>query len=503
MLFLFGVLASIIYGKDLIVKKEYLKFISILTSQVKSFWFTILSRIIILFMAGLVLYAISLLPLLIFDGINLFSTSFPTLLVFILSILFFFNIGALIGLIKKQVFRTLVSIVVYFFLAMLLPLGMSFYSEISAKDIPSLIEYNFKNFNVVMQEEGKWKEKYGSSKSKESTIEEENKEYEEIMRKMKQIFRGNEEFIRKLSLKKIKQNQAFASFFPSLFYISVCESNSSTCVISQIEFNNYCQEIKEEFVDFIIEKEIEESYKKKEKKDSKKIEIENFIKGDDDLFFAKPKLPYNFWLGIILTVIYSIAILLILYWQHKKRLIIPASKISYKITFEKGNVLFIHCENDSIKTDIFKHYQNQGNALCLEKIDISHFQFNNIKPGELFKHLCRVSGTDEKKAIKNLEYMGIRDLSIFEPDEETILKIYTAVRTAGDYELIVLDDFLRKESKKFELCFHQLLLALEKSGKKIIYLSTESYDVVENFEDIIKIDKFEIIPIDLQGVTLR
>jgi HKD family nuclease len=99
--------------------------------------------------------------------------------------------------------------------------------------------------------------------------------------------------------------------------------------------------------------------------------------------------------------------------------------------------------------------------------------------------------------------MGIRDLSIFELDDETILKIYTAVKTAGEYELIVLDDFLRKESKKFESFFRELLLDLVKSGIKIIYLSTESFDITENLDDTIEIDKFLCIPIDLKEVTLR
>jgi hypothetical protein len=243
------------------------------------------------------------------------------------------------------------------------------------------------------------------------------------------------------------------------------------------------------------------SFKEKDKPLPEKVE--NFIKGDEDLFFAKPKLPYNFWLGVIFTVIYSIGMLLILYRQHKKRLKIPEPKISYQITFEKGNVLFTHCENESIKRDIFNRYKKQANALCLEKTNASDFQFDGIKANELFKHLCRVSGTDEKKAIKNLDHMGIRDLDIFELDEETILKIYTAVKTAGEYELILLDDFLRKESKKFELDVIQLLLALEEAGKKIIYLSTDSYDVSGNFDDNIKIDKFLSLPIDLKEVTLR
>jgi hypothetical protein len=392
---------------------------------------------------------------------------------------------------------------VYFLTVILLPWAMGLYAELSAKDLPSIIEFDFRNFNVLMQEEEKWEKKYGPPKSNEDSSEEEIKEFKEIMIKMKKIFKANEDSLRSRTLDKIKTQQTISSLFPTLFYFSTCES-SSTGVNSFMDFHSYCQEKKEGFVDFNIDKTFppkKEGVTIEDESASKKLE--NFIKGDEDLFFAKPKLPFNFWLGVFLTPFYSVLLLFLSFRIFKKRQKIQEPKISCQITFEKGNVLFIHCENESIKRDIFNHYQNQGNALCFEKFNISHFKFYGIKTRELFKHLCLVSEVDEKKALKNLEHMGIRDLNIFEPDDETILKIYTAVKTNADYELIVLDDFLRKESREFEIHFSRLLLALEKSGKKIIYLSTRSYDISMSLDDEVEIDKFAILPIDLKEVTLR
>jgi hypothetical protein len=124
MFLLLGVLGCLVYGMDTMVRKEYLKFISSFTGMGKAFWFTITARLIILFMAAIFLYAISILPLLVFDGINLFSNSFPVLSVIILSFLFFFSIGCLVGLKQSQFTRTLILVAVYFITVILFPWGL-------------------------------------------------------------------------------------------------------------------------------------------------------------------------------------------------------------------------------------------------------------------------------------------------------------------------------------------------------------------------------------------
>jgi hypothetical protein len=444
MFLLLGVLGGLVYGMDTLVRKNYMKFISNLTGSKKAFWFTITARLIILFWAALVLYAISVLPLLVFDGINLFITSFPVLSGIILLFLFFFSIGCLVGLKKSQFTRTLILVGIYFLMVILLPWVMGFYAELSAKDMPPLIEYDFRNFNVLMQEEENWGKKHVLPKANKAPSEEGIKDFKKGMIKMKKIFRGNEDSLKSQSLGKIKTQQTIASFFPTLFYFSICESSSSAGVNSIMDFHTYCQEKKDGFADFIMEK----SFAGKDIPLSKNIE--NFIKGDDDLFFSKPKLPHFFLLGVLLTLFYTGVFLLVSYRIQKKRHKIQEPKTAYTIEKEKENPLFVLCENVSIKEDIFNYYQSQK-AVC----------------------------------------------------HEIILKIYAALTTAADSELIVLDDFLKNESRELQKYFFNLLLFLEKSGKKIIYLNCQMKQSANNLYEKIKVDGFKAFPMDLNNTSVR
>jgi hypothetical protein len=499
MFFLLGVLACLVYGMDAMVKKDYLKFISNMTGSKKAFWYTVTARLIILFLAAIVLYAISVLPLLIFDGINLFSTSFPVLFTIILSFLFFFGIGCLVGLKESQLTRTLILGTVFFLMVILLPWAMGLYAELSAKDMPSLIDFDARNFNVLMQEEANRVKDHGLPKANETPSEEALKDFKKGFKKMKKIFRSNEDSLKGQSLDKIKTQQTIASLIPPLFYFSTCESSSSTGVDSYIDFHTYCQGKKEGFADYIMEN----SFPGTDQLLTKKVE--NFIKGDEDLFFSKPKMPYNFWVGVFLTPFYALILLFLTFAIHKRRMKVRAPVEAYRIEKEKDSPLFVLCENISIKEDIFNYYQSQRASVCLKKVETSDFQFYGVKSLELFKHLCHLSGVDKQKALENLKQMGIKDLSALPLCHEITSKIIAAVKTAADFEVIVLNEFLKNESREFERDFFKLLLFLEKSGKKIFYLSTQIYQTQtrNNVDEKIHVDKFKSLPINLNKVSLR
>jgi len=497
MFFLLGALACLIYGEETTVRKDYLNFISNLTGSKKAFWFTVTARLMILFLATLVLYAISVLPLLVFDGINLFKTTFTGLLVIILVFFFFFSIGCLVGLKKSKFTRGLILGAVYFIMAILLPWLMGLYGELSAKDMPSLIEFDYQNFDVLMQEEENQVKDHGPSIVNKVQGEDAIKDFKKKMRKMKKIFRSNEDSLKSQSIDKIKAQKTISSLIPTLFYFSTWESSSSIGADSYIDFHTYCQELKDGFTDFITDN----TFEGKDQTISKNVV--NFIKGDEDLFFSKPKLPYNFWLGVFLTPFYTVIILFLTFGILKKRMKVSAPSENYLIENEKYNPIFVLCETKAIKEDIFNQYKNQDNTVCLEKISTDDFQFYGIKPHDLFRQFCQLNGGYEKKAQDNLELMGIRNLKGLPETEEILLKIYAAVATAADFDKIVINDFLKKESREFENSFVNLLTSLETSGKKVIYLSCQMKQHSIRLEETIKIKGFEAFPLNFQNDSLR
>ena len=294
--------------------------------------------------------------------------------------------------------------------------------------------------------------------------------------------------------KRVKAYHLVSSFFPTSFYNASNRELSSKGFKNFIIFYQFTFDKKCEFIAFYIDRKFYKPFPK--------TGLEPFIKSDEDLFHSQSQLPYFFWLGVFLTLFYTAVLLFVFYRMQKKRMKIREPKTTYSIEKEKDNPLFVLCENVSIKEDIFNYYQSQK-SVCLEKINTGDFTFNGIKALEILKHLCQVSGIDETKALENLGHMGIRDLTALPICHDIILKIYAAVSTAADSELIVLNDFLKNESREMQKSFFNLLLFLEKPGKKIIYLSCEMKQTASTLYDKIKVDGFKVLPMDLNNTSLR
>jgi hypothetical protein len=420
----------------------------------------------------------------------------------ILNISFFSALGTIIGNLnrKKSTRRTILLILIIGFI-FFIPWVTTKINQRIVPEIESVSNHEFLNFKLLMEAEREIFNEIGTFKNDGSIAPENVKKIVEKYKKslFKDIM-NNQNKRKKKVIQRIKVQQTILSIFPVTFSISINKEISSCGGKSYIDFFSYSQIVKEDFKNFILKKKFYEG--------AKPGKVEPFTSKDDDknVFYAKSHLPFNFGLGVFLTPFYTVLLLFFSFRTLKKRMKVPGPTKAYQIENEEGNTLFVLCENVSIKQDIFNFYQNQQ-AVCLEKINTGDFMFNGIKAHELFKHLCQVSGVDEKKALENLTHMGIKDLSGLPVCHEIILKIYAAVTTAADSELIVLDDFLKNESREFERDFFSLLLFLEKSGKKIIYLSCQMKHTANYFDNNIKfpamVNGFKAFPMDFNNTTVR
>jgi hypothetical protein len=388
--------------------------------------------------------------------------------------------------------------VIYVVSILIIPLTFSESNHLFANDVKSLKEFELSNLKDFMEIERQGFKKIGTYNvdGKKAPPEVLNVIEEALNNELKTI-RKREQSRKEKILKNIKVTHTLFSLFPVTFYYSVNLEISGCGTLSFIDFYSFSKKRKEEFILFIIIKKFYEG--------AKPGKVEPFTSKDDDknVFYAKSHLPYNFGLGVFLTPFYTVLLLLLSFRILKKGMKIPEPKKSYQVENEKDNPLFVLCENEEIKTDIFKYYQHQKASVCLEKINTADFRFNSVKPHELFNHLCLVSGVDEKKAREHLAHMGIEDLGNFELNDETIMKIYVAVITATDFELMVLNDFVKKESRDFEFDIFKLLSQLVKDGKKIIYLSCQMLYPINSIDSNFKVDEFETIPLDFDNNTVR
>jgi hypothetical protein len=257
-------------------------------------------------------------------------------------------------------------------------------------------------------------------------------------------------------------------------------------------YYDYIQAVSERFMRFYIDKKFYSNH----------AEIESFIKGEENVFYSEGSLPANFWTGIFVTFIYINLLIIALYVKHKKKY---AFRKAGKPHIEFGgvrNILFVLCGDTALKDDVFQYYRARGDASCLSKINTNDFQFN-VGVKETLNHLREISGVDKQKASGNLELLGIQNPGPESPGHDDILKLYTAVKTAADHEYIVMDDFLKGESRRFEVDFFRLIAALDAAGKKLVFLSTEMYYPAESLNEKISVEKFGVFPVCLDKITLR
>jgi len=493
---------ALLGGYEITKYPDYLKFAFRKNQGQKILFFlSAFSQSTLLILSFVVLLFICIIWIFI-NGINLFNNCLLLILLIAILILFFLSVGSFCGsIIKNKSIQVGILAVIYICSIFFIPLLVNKGTQIIAQDVESLQVLELKNLKDFMEIERKSLKIIGIYENDGNAAPEKVIIIvEEALFKELKVIKNREQSRKIQIIDKIKVIQTVLSLFPVTFYLSSIKEMSSCGPRGFIDFFSFSQKSKNDFIIFIIrEKFYNKAMPGYVKPFTKKGENKN-------VFFAKSHLPFNFWLGIFLTLFYSVLLLFFSIRILKKRFKIPEAKTAYTIEQEKDNPVFVFCKNQAIKEDIFNFYQRQG-ACCLEKINTGDFMFNGVKAQEIFKHLCQVSGIDEQKTLENLNHMGIKDLRGLPVCHEIIIKIYAAVTTAADSDLIVLNDFLKNESRELEKALFNLLLFLEKTGKKVVYLSCQMWNTATPFEETIKFPEsangFTVFPLNVNKTSVR
>ncbi|NIM11494.1 MAG: hypothetical protein GTO45_16360 [Candidatus Aminicenantes bacterium] len=167
-------------------------------------------------------------------------------------------------------------------------------------------------------------------------------------------------------LRKIKDYQTISSFISSLFYFSICEEVSSNGGLTFIDFYTFSQLNKEKFTEFCFKK----LYSGQNLPDTGKIE--NFFKKKEDgLFFAKSKLPFNFWLGILSAIFYVAILLLISYRMFLNRVIKgdPGKIRDFGFNINRFKFNYLVTADQGLKNQIYNFFSGSGFTSVDIKVD--------------------------------------------------------------------------------------------------------------------------------------
>jgi hypothetical protein len=495
-LLIFSVICGLFFGFEITINEDYSRFLYRQNTRRDKFLISVISTIILLSIAFIILIGICLLWLLV-NGLNLFNRFiFIIVLEVIVNISFFIAVGTVIGgLNKKKSTRRTILLLLIIGSIFFIPWVTTKVNQKIVPEIESISKFEFVNFKLLMEAEKRIFNKIGTYKNDGNIAPENIKKIVENDKKgfFKEIME-NENKRKEKILNLIRLQQTILSIFPVTSSIAINKEISSCGGVSYLEFLSYSKSVKVDFRNFILFKKFYEG--------AAPGKVEPFI--SKNVFYGKSHLPFNFWLGVFLTPFYAVLLLFFSLRILKKRMKIPKPTKAYQVEQEKDNPLFVLCENVSIKEDIFNYYQNQK-AVCLKKINTDDFMFNGVKAHELLKHLSALNEVDKQKALENMGIMGIKDLTGLPLCHEITSKIIVAVKTAADFDLIVLNDLVKNEPRELERDIFNLLLSLEKSGKKIIYLSCDMKQSpsVNSFDDKIKVHGFETFPLNLSRTNLR
>jgi hypothetical protein len=493
---------GLIYGWDATRSQKYLKLISDISGSPKPGVLITLTRIILLNLVFWVLCGLNLAWMLI-NGIHpagLYYLVYVLLLTLVIT--FFVAAGAVIGSFKSKVAQFIIMPGGYFLLVLFIPWLIldGVYME-AKKGIQSIYDFEYQTFEYLMEFEKKGYEKLnGPWKSgKEAAPDDLKAMIESSRESVYQKMKNCEDKRMSSIIKRIRTYQTLSAFFPTTLYLSNNKELSSKGFQNFVDFYHYAYDMKFKFVDFYLYRKFWMPLPKSG--------VEPFIKGDEDLFYGKSRLPHSFLLGLILAVIYIAALLVILYRMQTKKIKQENVK-PVNVDFNKGNPLFALCKDEKIKSDIFQYYREQKTTACIDKITADFpYQLNGlngIKANEVFKFLCRLARANKEKAIKYLSILGIEDLKSLKLEEEAILKFYSAVKIAKNgVDCIVLDDFFKQKTREFETDFFKLLSALQASGQKILYLSCNMYYPKKSLDEDIEVETFYLFPLPIDEITLR
>jgi hypothetical protein len=349
----FGTLLALLYGIDAGRSREYLKFLSSIAGKRQVFFSISISRIIIL----LTLFTMLIAGAMALTAINGFYIPIDKYLaVFIamvwMLLIFFFMLGAAFGFRKNRVIAFTLSLVTWFFLVFIIPDAVNTVVARIGDHITPVYQLEREKMNILAKFErrsieiaGIFDTKRVSSKDKELAISYLNNEFKRI-EALEQDMRGQ--------MKQcISLFQRLSGFFPTTLYRSANNEISSRGFENLVDFYQRAQEQKGGFVRYCIDKIYFSNFSR----------VIPYIKGDENVYRAKSRLPGDFLQGMLLTVLY----------------ILGLTQISYR-GFRK--VIFHLPENNREKPD-------------LDKLGIQREQLNVFSvEGKLFNNqlYCLLSG---------------------------------------------------------------------------------------------------------------
>ena len=248
------------------------------------------------------------------------------------------------------------------------------------------------------------------------------------------------------------QDERISCWFPTTFYRVSCDEISSRGYRSYLAFYNYLQELQKTFLRFWIDK----FYIEKNKK------VINFIKGDENLYFSKSRVPGNFGFGVAVTGLWIILLMFAARLSFTKAMhprhkpagafafididLVPGKHIAYRQTLPRFVEQFLNVLDGKIQYFTGKFSIAGKNAVTREKKDYLYLHEPDEVPEDmkvkdylgLYKALLKVPAESYRQILTGLDMSFLKKpFSKLERYEKVLVMLRAAqMKKSG---IIVLD----------------------------------------------------------------
>lgn len=310
----FGSLLALLYGFDSFHREEYLKFLSSISNYRKVFLFITIARVILLTVTLVFLMGTSLLMAVLnqlklnpLDYYQFISYFFSALLMLI----FFFVVGTIASSMKSQMAGLMTVAVTWFVLIFFIPAAIHAIVSVRAEVMTPIYKLEFEKFRLVMdfeqralKNEGRFQIDKKMPQSEKNLMEmylnNEFKKIQYLEIEMQAQMKGNILFYQK-----------FAILFPSTFYYSATNEISSKGYDNLIDFYQTTHQLNINFVKYYINQIFyHENFSK----------VKSFIKGDENMYYARSRVPSNYGVGLGILLFYIIVLTGFSYSRYKRSL---------------------------------------------------------------------------------------------------------------------------------------------------------------------------------------
>jgi ABC-type transport system involved in multi-copper enzyme maturation permease subunit len=506
---LFGTLLILFNGFKSLPDIDYLKHLTVELGFNRVFFPLLFARFAVMGIFSILVTVLGVL-LALLKGIALAGSDYLFLAAFLamwlLLSLVLLALGIIVSRIKDKRIGVSVLFVVWIFLVYLLPMGTDQAAADSAKSIKSNYQLEFEKLNALMNFEERAINEVGKySKELAKTV--------EGINLMDSFFRT--ELLNMLSIEKkldesidknIKSYQNSSVIFLTPFYQSVSKEMSGKGYENSSQFLLYLVDLKYKFCIFIKNKRF---YSDDEK-------IEPFIKdGEENVYYASAHIPGNFPTGIIVLAIYAIALIIGAYFLVRFAVLnmraadVSAVKVPEATPgFKKGEHAVIKVKNHKIKDFFYcllaglnRLIKKKGftGSIVVDGTDIVETQNREsltyiFDPGSLptdstvgdfltfSARSYHIPKEQKEKIIEANKLTGLKNKLIgsVEYHERSMITLALAdMLERGKSEIYLFYNTAMVGNAETAKVFKDKIISLEKSGKLVIYLSTNLYPLVE------------------------